>query len=353
MTNEHNDTIIQHTPWSAFNECRRHYLLYLLAVAFTVVETVIYTASTPKRYAAFTELSNEHKETDLLLGMSNISAWLKTMPGADDEEGMRNPEVYNNVIHSDSFVNIVGSTYLDKYHVTYKDYLYKNRRPGLFSDDNGANPTTAADKRLYQTALIKDHIVSEASGRMGTIKIRVDDYDPTVAAIIADTVTLRLQEYLAHHRLQGIELKVAKAKSLMLSARKAYYKAQAEYAKYADAHDSTTLVKEQSTIEDKMKKRDNAFADYQKNTIEYYRQSAFLHRSSPAFAVVYYSTTPRDPYTPSPIVNFFAVLTITVILVTWFILIRKTRSRAATGPQSLSVNDAEQQMPESEMSKKI
>ena len=261
MTNEHNDTIIQHTPWSAFNECRRHYLLYLLAVAFTVVETVIYTASTPKRYAAFTELSNEHKETDLLLGMSNISAWLKTMPGADDEEGMRNPEVYNNVIHSDSFVNIVGSTYLDKYHVTYKDYLYKNRRPGLFSDDNGANPTTAADKRLYQTALIKDHIVSEASGRMGTIKIRVDDYDPTVAAIIADTVTLRLQEYLAHHRLQGIELKVAKAKSLMLSARKAYYKAQAEYAKYADAHDSTTLVKEQSTIEDKMKKRDNAFAD--------------------------------------------------------------------------------------------
>ena len=89
------------------------------------------------------------------------------------------------------------------------------------------------------------------------------------------------------------------------------------------------------------------------NTIEYYRQSAFLHRSSPAFAVVYYSTTPRDPYTPSPIVNFFAVLTITVILVTWFILIRKTRSRTATGPQSLSVNDTEQQMPESEMSKKI
>lgn len=101
-----------------------------------------------------------------------------------------------------------------------------------------------------------------------------------------------------------------------------------------------------------MKKRDNAFAEYQKNTIEYYRQSAFLHRSSPAFAVVYYSTTPRDPYTPSPIVNFFAVLTIAVILVTWFILIRKTQSRTATGPQSLSVNDAEQQMPESEMSKK-
>ena len=76
-----------------------------------IVAALIICAGIPKRYTSQVKISDEHFETDLLIGLNNMAAWAK---GAINEhKGLRMPQVYYRLIGSPSFIEEMSQVRLE------------------------------------------------------------------------------------------------------------------------------------------------------------------------------------------------------------------------------------------------
>ena len=300
-----------------FKECLARRKLYAVNGLLSVVLAFIICLSVPKEYAARMEVTDEHKiSMELSVGLDPVEAMVKKMQLV--QEGMQNPETYAMVIESESFLNRMLRTNVDKYGMTYAEYLRTmNKEPWW------AEPFITRDS-IYSRRLLDEKIRYKLYGKYITKKLQVKYNYPEVAAVMTDSLCGLLAEFLEEHRATVNNAKMNDALIQRREARKKYHEAQKEYIAYVQSHTESELTSENAVIGELTSERDNAFNRYNQACMKYEHYRLAINRSLPYFTVLYNPTVPTGPCSPSWGGYIMALLLITWTCTTWWILYKNS-----------------------------
>lgn len=298
-------------------ECLADRRLYIRNGFLSVVLACIICLSVPKQYAARMEVTDEHKiSMDLSVGLDPVEAMMKKVQFV--EEGMQNPETYVTVIESENFLNQMLRTNVDKYGMTYGEYLRAmNMEPWW------AEPFITRDS-VYSRGLLDEKIRYKLSGKYFTIKLQVKDNDPEVSAVMTDSLCSLLAKFLERHRTAVNTAKMNDALIRRREAGKKYHDAQKEYLAYAQSHMESGLVVDNAVIEGLISERDNAFSMYNEACMKYEHYRLAVNRNLPYFTILYSPAVPTEPCSPSWGGYIMAFLFITWTCTTWWILYKNS-----------------------------
>ena len=306
--------------WSAWDVCKRHWRTYLLVFAASLLVASVVVASLPEEYAAQVKLADEHKETDLLLGLNNLAAWAKTTMSG--HHGMRMPDAYHKIVMTRDFAVEMSKVPVEGYGTDYYHYTLEHAQHPWWTRmfRSTPDPTEEYDEVI---SLINERIRSKTSARYGTTVIQVTDNDPVVAAMMADSVRVHLQRHTAAFARQTALFDLATAQTKCEQAERRYLSAREEYAHYVDSHND--LVSERaSTEEDHLQKEyEAAFTAYEKACEQRLRAQALVDKFSFTFTVLTNATVPLSPTSPSALGYILSFVFIALTVTTWVILGRR------------------------------
>ena len=124
------------------------------------------------------------------------------------------------------------------------------------------------------------------------ITINVMDHDPLVAAIVADTIQSRLQQYIIDYRTKKARNDYDYYSMLLKTARDEYEEARNEYVTFADSHKGVTQKSYMLTdeyLETEMEQKYKMMTQLQ---VQVNSCIAKIQESTPAFAVIQKSYVP-------------------------------------------------------------
>ena len=306
--------------WSAWQECRSHWRAYLLTVGLALAAALVVSMAIPRTYSAQVKVANENEETDLLLGLNNVASWAKSM--IDEQEGLRQPEVYGQLIPSFAFAEEMGAVEVPGTGSDYYHHLLKQREPwwaGLLHI--GQQPMS---EREHVNSLIHSNVRSKISSKYGTVIIQVTDQYPVVAAQMADSARVLLQRHLADYARDRAHRDLTAAATRAGQAQRHFEAARSEWIRYTDSHSDLTSPKALSMADHLQKEYAGAFDNYRKSLEQYRRAEALVGKESYSFAVVKNATVPLRASGPATAGYILAYVTLALLFTTWWVLLRRT-----------------------------
>ncbi len=242
-------------------EPRKH--PYLIASIAAIILAVVVWLVVPKEYAAQIKIADEYKETDLAVGLNDISAKMREMMGTANQ-GINDIEVYCKVLKTNDFAKEISQIKLPCHKTTYGQYL--------------ANVDTVE--------AVKKNIEYNISAKKQTLTIQFVDKDPLVATLMLDSVVGRLQNFVTKKRREVFKARLENADKERKTAEERYRVAQHKYALYSDTHNEE--VTEEGLLYKNLLERNvtETFNSYVSASEQYFRYKALIKRVYASFAVI-------------------------------------------------------------------
>lgn len=287
----------------------KEWKLLLKIIGVGAVMGIIIALATPKQYTANVVLAPEMSSGGL--GMSESLGDLASSFGIDlgSKSSMDAiyPELYPEIFASTDFVlnlfNVPVRLKEDNSVRTYQNHLLKDTKSPFWNypkawliqllkeKDNQKGRSQRDPFKLSKNEdelckLIRGSISCLVDKKTSVITINVVDQDPLVAAIIADTLQSRLQEYITSYRTQKARIDYNYYKKLYAESKTQYLKAQRLYASYSDANQDITLQSfraKQDELENEMQLRYNV---YTQMSAQLQNAKAKIQERTPAFTVI-------------------------------------------------------------------
>lgn len=173
----------------------------------------------------------------------------------------------------------------------------------LFSSENGSSSqrnkdygtielTKEEDKKI--TSLKKD-ITAVMDKKTAITNVSVTLQDPKVAAVVADSVVHKLQEYIIGYRTFKAKEDCAYLERLFKERQEEYYAAQKKYADYVDTHDNLILQSVRAEQERLQNDMSLAYQVYSQVANQLQVARAKVQEEKPVFAVVEPAVVPQQP----------------------------------------------------------
>ena len=142
---------------------------------------------------------------------------------------------------------------------------------------------------------LKKNIIAVVDRKTAITSISVSMQDPIVAAVVADTVVQKLQEYIVNYRTSKSKDDCAYLDRLYHERQQEYYIAQKKYAEYVDAHDNLILHSVRAEQERLQNDMNLAYQVYSQVANQLQVARAKVQEEKPVFAVVEPSVVPLKP----------------------------------------------------------
>lgn len=305
---------------------------YFSMLVICIVVNALLCLVMPKRYAAQVKISDEPKETGLILGMNNLAKWMNTgnLPNTQ-KEGINNPEVYPRILQSDELVTAISKVYLSNQGCTLYEYLASANKPGLWSKIGKWLYGDSSDdkEKIYST--IQKNIKYSIAPFYHNIIIQYTDKNPDVARTVLNAITEQLQSTITRQKhlllYQALQDATRKRKEL----GKTYHASQRKYAAFVDANEESAIPSVMNKIDQMAKERDDLFFIYKDACIAEQRSKFLLMGKPDAFAVIQKAYVPVNPISPKPFPYLITILGLGVILTSWLVLYREKK---ATGKKT-------------------
>ena len=286
---------------------------------YAIVAGVIGVAlafGTPKVYKSTVILAPEESGQ----GFSGSISSLASMVGMNMKIGQTGdalyPEIYPDLMSSTDFlvdlfpIKVKRDKTGEEY--TYQDYMQNHQKEALISypilgikalvdlikgdeetDSNHiVNPFRLTKKEHEVAKSISNNIKCSVDKKTNVITITVEDQDPLIAAVVADSVQTHLQSAITNYRTKKARVDLEYMDQLFIEARKQYDKACYEYASYADSHQDILLktfhMKEEA-LENEMQLKYNI---YQQVVEQRQLAQAKVQERTPAFTIVQRASVP-------------------------------------------------------------
>ena len=263
---------------------------YILATLIATLTAIVVWFIVPKKYTAYTKLSDEYKEVELSIGLNVIQAHVKNLMGSANE-GINDMEVYSKVIKTEDFARCIADKQVASKGITYGAYL-------------DCNDTIEA----IQDAIIYNYLRSQE-----TLSIAFTDKDPVVASQMLDSVTTELQRIITRHRRTIIAAALKNANREVSETKAKYDKAVHDYSRFAEGHTKVktpTMKLQEQALESEVK---SAQSIYRKAREKQIRQQALSQRYQMAFTVIQDNTVPATADNPLWVyILCFVVLTLVI-----------------------------------------
>ena len=300
--------------------------LLLKVAGIAAIVGVIIAISIPKEYTASVTFSPESGKTSgsnlsgmaAMLGIGNISM------GGD--ANALNISMTSDIVASTPFILELFKTQVKtldgKQDTTIIAYLETESSPwwkavmslpgkaiggvmSLFSSNDEEtkekpiDPFQLTPQQLGQVGAIKSIITAEADKKTGMTKLSVTLQDPLVAAIMVDTVLVKLQKYITKYKTSKAQENYDELKLFYEQSKEAYHKAQEEYAKYSDANKNVILQSIRIEQERLQNEQNLAYQIYNQYATQLQLARTKLQEEKPAFAILEPASVPLLPSSTS------------------------------------------------------
>ncbi|MBS5528084.1 MAG: chain-length determining protein [Prevotella sp.] len=282
-----------------------------VSVVAGVVMGLVIALSSPKVYTADVVLAPEIASGGL--GLSGNLADMASSFGIDLGSAGKSmdalyPEIYPEILASNDFIHTLFTVPVrlknDDTVRTYYDHLVKDTKIPFWQYPKAwlaelTKPKDPVGKKggasdPFKISRIDDEMCKAIGGSIGcvvdkktsVITISVTDQDPLVAAIIADTLQQRLQNYITQYRTKKARTDFSYYTKLHTEAKEKYQKAQSTYAAFCDANQEVmleTYIARRDELENEMQ---TAFTLMNQMAVQMQTAKAKIQERTPAYTVI-------------------------------------------------------------------
>lgn len=300
-------------------------LLAKFIIVFAILG-IIYALSKQKEYTSIVVLAPEASSMGMSSSLSDIAGMVGLNLGGNNmTPDAIYPEIYPDVFSSPDFIvplfDIKVSLSKDDVQKTYSEHIMEDYKMEFWRypmywlgeairsiREKGENDQTNNGKpNLFQLSRQQDGLYNKISGSIGCqmnkgtniITISVTDIDPKVAAIVADTLRVRLQEYITNYRTRKARIDLEYYKKLAADAKQDYERARQLYGSYSDRNMDVVLESYRAKQEDLENDMQLKFNNYSQTFVQVQQAQAKLQERTPAFTVIQSASVPlRASSTP-------------------------------------------------------
>lgn len=294
-----------------WQDIKKHRLTMYKVLAAACVLSVIYALSLPNYYTCKVMLAPEissSKGSSSLAGLAStfgISLGGATN-GADALTPTLYPELMNSVAFRASLFPVTISYEGEK--MTYFDYLKNNQKApwwsmaisGIKSMFNGQssmvnekiNPFQLTEDQSAVDEQMAEKVVCDVDPMTMAITINVTDQDPLIAATMADSVKVRLQDFITHYRTQKARVDLVHTRKLYNETKAKYDSARQRYASFADANQHVFLERvrsQQADLENELQIQTRAYSNV---AAQLQLAEAKIQEETPAFTTLQPASVP-------------------------------------------------------------
>ena len=309
--------------------------LKVLAIAFVLSSFIILCV--PRYYRCSVMLAPE-LGTDLSAGgLSSLASSFGISLGSGAGSDAIYPDLYPDLMESKDFQTSLFSvrvkTLDGEVDTDYYTYLRKHqksvwwnypkralgrllkklkKKEPVYSDGSGKlNPFALSEDETTVAEAIGKNVTCHIDTKTYTITITVEDQDRLVCATLADTVRVKLQQFITQYRTNKARIDMEYYKQLADAAKEEYEQARHTYSEFCDANHDVVLFSYQTEIENLSNDMQLKFNTYSAMNTQYEAAKAKVQERTPAFTIVQGATVPLKPAGPRRMLFVLGVLFLT------------------------------------------
>lgn len=306
-------------------DVKKHRKLFYKVLPITFVISVILTFSIPNYYTCTVMLAPELSSMGVRSssGLAGLASSFGVSlggysAGADALLPMLYPDLMNSVTFRASLFPIKVQRQDDSTQVmTYYDYLKDGQKytwwsaalkatikgiVSLFKTDEQPSDEVNTFKLTKEQAtivkLMEGKVVCDVDERTMVITINVTDQDPLICATIADSVQMKLQNFITDYRTSKARVDLKYNKKLYAEAKKKYDEARRKYAAYSDANQKVFLERVRSEQTELQTELSLCQTAYTQVANQLRLSEAKVQQDTPAFTTLQPATVPTIPTGP-------------------------------------------------------
>ena len=293
------------------------------AASIGLIIGVIIAICIPKQYTAEVTLSPE-MSSNKGTGLSGLAAsFLGSDVAMGDGTDALNASLSADIVSSTPFllelstmeipaskgVNMTLNTYLDEEYVPWWIYvigfpsiiidgaksLFIEEDELVYSNRTNKGVIELSQKESKKIEVLKNTITAIVDKKTSMTTVAVTLQNPKVAAVLADSVVKKLQEYIIDYRTTKAKEDCIYLEKLFKERQQEYYAAQKEYANYIDSHDNIILQSVRAEQERLQNDMSLAYQVYSQVANQLQVARAKVQEEKPVFAVVEPAVVPLKP----------------------------------------------------------
>lgn len=293
------------------------------AASIGLIIGVIIAICIPKQYTAEVTLSPE-MSSNKGTGLSGLAAsFLGSDVAMGDGTDALNASLSADIVSSTPFllelstmeipaskgVNMTLNTYLDEEYVPWWSYvigfpsiiidgaksLFIEEDELVYSNRTNKGVIELSQKESKKIEVLKNTITAIVDKKTSMTTVAVTLQNPKVAAVLADSVVKKLQEYIIDYRTTKAKEDCIYLEKLFKESQQEYYAAQKEYANYIDSHDNIILQSVRAEQERLQNDMSLAYQVYSQVANQLQVARAKVQEEKPVFAVVEPAVVPLKP----------------------------------------------------------
>ena len=199
-----------------------------------------------------------------------------------------------------------------------KSLFIEDEDESIFSDKASQGTIELSKKESQKIESLKKKIVASVDKKTSMTSVTATFQDSKVAAVVADSVVKKLQEYIIDYRTSKSKEDCLYLEKLFKERQQEYYEAQKKYADYMDSHDNIILQSVRTEQERLQNDMSLAYQVYSQVASQLQVSRAKVQEEKPVFAVVEPAVVPLEPSGTSRKVYVLAFIFLSVcIVISW------------------------------------
>ena len=199
-----------------------------------------------------------------------------------------------------------------------KSLFIEDEDESIFSDKASQGTIELSKKESQKIESLKKKIVASVDKKTSMTSVTATFQDSKVAAVVADSVVKKLQEYIIDYRTSKSKEDCLYLEKLFKERQQEYYEAQRKYADYMDSHDNIILQSVRTEQERLQNDMSLAYQAYSQVAGLLQVARAKVQEEKPVFAIVEPAVVPLEPSGTSRKVYVLAFIFLSVcIVISW------------------------------------
>lgn len=284
--------------------------------------------STPKEYTAKILIAPESTSKSSSSSMSALAAMAGVSLGSSSGRDAIYPDLYPDIVSSTPFLISLFDMEVhekkDTTMMTLATYMKEHQKAPWWKAVTGApfkllgwtmslfkdKPEETAGVRKTDPFLLTREEAGVAGAIGSKILVNVEKktwvttlavtmQDPLIAATVADTVRVRLQDYVTEYRTSKARTTLEYTEKLYKEAQADYYEAQANYARFADTNQGLTMLSSRAELEKLQNEMNLAYSAYNQMSQQLRLAKAKVDEITPVYTIIQPASVPLRASKPS------------------------------------------------------
>lgn len=316
---------------------KQHRKKYFLVALVSGIVGIIISFSIPKSYTTKIMLAPETSTNSLLGGNLSALSSLVGMNMSGNSSDAIFPEIYPDVVSSVNFLVGLSKMHVEtadgKVSTTLYDYIENGQKAPWWAffryfakkkkTGDNINPFKL---NKDQTGVIKSldkSIMCSVNKNNGVITIKATAQDALISAVLADSVSSRLQTFITDYRTNKARNDLAYIQKMYAEAKKHYEQARQRYGAFADSNQDIVMASVKTRENDLENEMQLQYNIYSQMTTQLQMAKAKVIEKTPVYAVLQPASVPYRQSSPKRMLITLALILVGCMGYTAYVMLKQ------------------------------